>query len=213
MVSSASEANERPARTRMSRQARAAQILDVAEQLFSTRGFEGTSIEDVARVAGVTRPVVYAHYADKDAIFLGCVRRARSEFNDRLQELQIMVDSGAPARAVFSRGGEIFFEILENDPRRWLLLFNPSVALSASLAARLEDERQTTITRIADVVSHYLGHDAERSDVYAHAVSGVGEQLGRWWHSHPSTPRDRVVSYFTDFIGSGLGSPSAPRSP
>src|SRR3546814_16710001 len=62
---------------RLSGQERAEQLLDVAEQLFITKGFDRTSMGDVAQVAGVTRPVVYEHHGSKAGLYLAAMERAR----------------------------------------------------------------------------------------------------------------------------------------
>jgi AcrR family transcriptional regulator len=191
-------------RSRMSREARGAQLLDIAERLFAARGFEGTSMEDIAREAGVTRPIVYQHYATKDAIFLACVRRARAELEDRVREPEVMIEAGAGIDAVMERAGDIFFSLLERDPRRWMVLFNPSTALSPEMTDELVGMRQHTIERIAEMVRHFSGGDAEVDTAFAYAISGVGEQLGRWWLAHPDVPKARVVGLYRDFITGGL---------
>ncbi|MGY0063414.1 helix-turn-helix domain-containing protein [Streptomyces sp. LZ34] len=38
------------------------------------QGYEGVSIEDIARAAGVSRPVVYQHHGSQEGIFVACVR-------------------------------------------------------------------------------------------------------------------------------------------
>ena len=196
-----------PRRTRLSREARGAQLLDVAETLFAAQGFEGTSMEEIARAAGVTRPMVYAHYPNKDEIFLACVQRARAELEARIREPEIMIEAGAGAAAVIERAGTVFFEILERDPDRWMVLFNPSTALSKELATRLTAMRQHTIVRIADLTRHFATFDEERNVAFAYAISGVGEQLGRWWINNPDVPRSRVVEHYRDFITGGLALP------
>jgi AcrR family transcriptional regulator len=188
----------------MSRESRAAQLLDVAEVLFAARGFEGTSIEDIAREAGVTRPMVYAHYASKDVIFLECVRRARAELELGIREPEIMIEAGADVTTVMERAGEVFFGLLERDPRRWMVLFNPSTALSPELSDRMLEMRRHTIERIAEMVRHFSDADAEQAEAYAFAISGVGEQLGRFWLARPDVPKATVVGYYRDFIAGGM---------
>lgn len=199
---------EGAARTRMRREQRGEQLLDVAEALFGERGFEITSMEDIARAAGVTRTVVYAHYATKDAIFLACVERARRDLEERLGELEVMLDGGADLEQVIERGGEIFFEILDRDPQRWAVLFSPSSALSPGLARRVMQLHFRTVDRIVEVARRFAPHiDVDRISAIAHGISGVGEQLGRWWLTRPDLERGQVVGYYRDFIISGL----APR--
>jgi len=50
----------------MTGQERRQQLLDVGRRLFAERGFEGTSIEEIAAQAGVSKPVVYEHFGGKE---------------------------------------------------------------------------------------------------------------------------------------------------
>lgn len=197
-------APERPRRTRLSREARAAQLLDVAERLFAERGFEGTAMEDLARTAGVTRAVVYDHYPTKDDVFVACARRARAELEEKVREPELLIEAGADTRTVIRRAGDIFFGILERDPQRWMVLFNPSAALSRELSAELTAGRARTIDRIAEMVRRFGAYDESRTLAFAYAISGVGEQLGRWWLTRPDVPRATVVEHYCDFITAGL---------
>ena len=193
-----------PRRTRLSRDRRGEQLLDVAERLFAEQGFEGTSMEDIARAAGVTRPVVYAHHPTKEDVFLACVRRARRELEDGLDALRPSGRAVVLAE-VIEGGGNVFFEILERDPRRWAVLFSPSTALAGPLGRRLDELRAGTIERIAEVARRFAPDaDPDRLGAYAHAISGVGEQLGRWWLTRPDVPREQVVAYYRDFVVPGL---------
>ena len=106
---------------------------------------------------------------------------------------------------VIQRGGDVFFEILERDPRRWAVLFSSSSALTGELSRQLDDLRAGTIERIAAAARRFAPDaDPDRLTAYAHAISGVGEQLGRWWLSNPGVPRTQVVGYHRDFIVHGL---------
>ncbi|MEV8373626.1 TetR/AcrR family transcriptional regulator [Kribbella sp. NPDC056861] len=193
-------------RTRMSRESRGSQLLDVAEGLFAAQGFEGTSMEDIAREAGVSRPIVYAHYPSKDAVYLECVRRARAELEAGVREPEVMIEAGAEIGAVMERAGEVLFSLLERDPQRWMVLFNPSIALSRELSEQLTELRKHTIVRIAEMLRHISAGDEEQDLAFAYAISGVGEQLGRWWLVNPEVPKARVIALYRDFITGGLTS-------
>ncbi|WP_043661552.1 TetR/AcrR family transcriptional regulator [Thermocrispum municipale] len=60
-------------------------LLDVAEQVFGTLGYAGTTMAELAKAAGVTRPTVYAYFSSKDEVFRALADRVRKEFL-RLQE-------------------------------------------------------------------------------------------------------------------------------
>jgi AcrR family transcriptional regulator len=58
---------------------RRARIVDAAGRLFGERGYEGTRLEDVAAAAGVTKPILYRHFADKAALYLALLERHRDD--------------------------------------------------------------------------------------------------------------------------------------
>jgi len=196
---------ERPKTGRLSKADRERQLLDTAERLFTTRGYDATSIEDIARAAGVTRPIVYEHFGSREGVLLACVERARAEYERALAEAVRSAGSTDPAVLV-ERGSEVFFSLLERNPRRWSLLFCSTTALSGELADRLTDLRFATVALIAGLVRAYAPQTGdERLDAFAHALSGAAMQLGRWWLRHPEAPRERLIAYYRDFIVRGLG--------
>ncbi|HEX2312349.1 MAG TPA: TetR/AcrR family transcriptional regulator [Thermomonospora sp.] len=191
-----------PGRRRMSRRERENQLLDIAEELFVERGYADTSIEDIARAAGVTRPVVYEHHGNKEGIYLACVRRARRRFEDAVQAAYRSTDD---PREQLARGADAYFQVLEKDPRRWELLFGPSGLAADTLARELNNERNRTVALVAELCQvHVPDADPMHVLAVAHAQSGCAEQLGRWWLTHRDVPRSTVVQYHVDLLWPGL---------
>jgi AcrR family transcriptional regulator len=146
--------------------------------------------------------VVYDHFGSKEGLYLACVRRARGEFE---QKLVAAVATADTAQEKLLRGGDAFFEILERDPRRWSILFSVPAPLQGTFGEDLAELRRGTVARIVDVLAVLLPDvDPERIAAYSHAISGAGEQLGRWWLANPEVPRARLSEYFRDFAWSGL---------
>lgn len=205
MTTAVGALDPRTPKARLPRDQRGQQLLDVAERLFADHGFKDTSMEDVARAAGVTRTVVYGHYANKDAIFIACVGRARAELEHRLGELVLAGKGQMLMDEALQRVADVFFEILEQDPARWAMLYSTGPALSEDVVSKVAALRFDTVNRIADVVGHCVTDmEPDRIQAYAHAVSGVTEQLGNWWLTSPATSRDRVVTLCRDFIMDGF---------
>lgn len=192
-------------KARLTRDRRGQQLLDVAERLFADHGFKDTSMEDVARGAGVTRTVVYRHYATKEAIFIACVQRARADLEHRLGDLICAGKDQLLMGDVFERVADVFFQILEQDPGRWAMLYSTGPGVSEDVVNHVATLRIDTVNRIADVIGHCVTNmEPDRINAYAHAVSGVTEQLGNWWLSHQATSRNRVVTLCRDFIVDGF---------
>ncbi len=196
---------------RMTHDERHTQLLDLAEELFCSRGYDGVSIEDVARAAGVSRPVIYQHYGSKEGLFLACVQRARDDFQDDLEAAE--AGARGDLEGFVQAGGELLFTLLHDHPSRWALLFSSSVGESGHLAQELTRLRFATIDRLAVMAGRYAeGVDEETLRAFAVAVSGISEAFGRWSSFEPTLSRERAEGYFRSFVtGSIRAALDSPR--
>src|SRR5688500_7867062 len=69
-------------RRRMARADRERQMLQVAEQVFASRGYQAASMDEIAEQVGVSKPMLYAYFGSKDGLLLACIRRARAELHE-----------------------------------------------------------------------------------------------------------------------------------
>lgn len=191
-----------PAR-RLPFEVRQEQLVDVAEELFVAHGYAAVTMEDIARAAGVTRPIVYRHFETREGAYLACVRRARDAYQARMVER--VAAAGSP-REQLAAGGSVFFEMLEENRGRWMLLFGGEAVLPGEYTKDLAKIRFGTIRLIhAQLKAAAPGAPAVEVEAAANAVSGVGERLGYWWLSRPDVPRQQVVDLFVELLWSGIG--------
>ena len=66
-------------RRRLAPEQRRRLIVEAAGRLFGERGYDGTRLDAVAAAAGVTKPVLYRHFADKTALYLALLERHRED--------------------------------------------------------------------------------------------------------------------------------------
>lgn len=196
-------------RRRLSAPEREQQLLDTAESLFGEQGFDGVSVDVVARAAGVTRAVVYQYFSSKEELFLSCVRRAGVAFEQRIRESLAAASDSIEAQVRV--GGALYFDMVEHDPKRWALLFTTAANISGgALADRLTDLRLRHTAQIAEWSRPFADGAGEAEVmVFAHAVSGIGEQLGRWWLRNPDVPRRTVLDYYVALVGGAAHGMSA----
>ncbi|WP_370250105.1 TetR/AcrR family transcriptional regulator [Nocardioides sp.] len=187
-------------RRRLSGAARAEQLLDTAEALFAVRGYAETSIEDIARAAGITRPIVYQRLGNKEAAYLAVVERVRRDLEDRVV---VAAAARTDPRAQLAAGVDAFLAYLEDQPQRWTLLYGSSTITVGELGERLTDARFATVAMIRSLLAAHA-EDGPAIEAFAHLVSGAVEQLGRWWRRHPEVPRAVLVEHALDLLWSGL---------
>ncbi|WP_232677166.1 TetR/AcrR family transcriptional regulator [Nocardioides sp. R-C-SC26] len=197
-------------RRRLSAEQRTEQLLDIAERLFAERGYAETSIEDIARIAGVTRPIVYARLGGKEGTYLAVVERVRHQLEERFGAAALAHSS---PEEQLRAGIDAFFAYLEAEPRRWRILYGSSTPMVGDLGEQLSAARFHTVALIASLLRTHLAEDASTPEieVMAHLVSGALEQLGRWWVRHPDVARADVVRQATGVLWGGLGARVAAR--
>jgi AcrR family transcriptional regulator len=189
---------------RVPRAVREEQLLEVAEQVFAQQGYQGTSIEDIARTAGVTRPVVYDHFGSKEGIYLACVRRARGELERLIDEAA--GTSNDPAAQLWG-GINAYFEFVERHGGAWDVLFGQGSAVAGPAAEEVTRQRFATVQGIAGLLKPFVSNeeiDDRAIEALAHALSGSGEQLAKWWRHNPDLTREQVAGYHMAFAWLGL---------
>src|SRR4030095_4187802 len=103
------ERTQSPRRWERRKEARPAEIVAAALQLFSDRGFAATRLDDVATVAGVSKGTVYLYFESKEQLFEAVVREAVAPNIDRAEALVAAFQGPTPdlLRALFAFVGEV----------------------------------------------------------------------------------------------------------
>ncbi|MCF8572030.1 TetR/AcrR family transcriptional regulator [Gordonia sp. HY002] len=187
----------------MSYAARHDQLLDIAERLFVERTYALTSMEDIARAADVTRPIVYNHFDTKEGTFIACVRRVYDSYNEGLRSV---VDPESAPTDQLRAGAQFYFGSIEQNEGRWLLLFTSASVLTGIYRDELVALRSEHVQTIAALLRIALPDTPDDfTDAAAHALSGIGERLGHWWLTRPDLDREMIVEHFCSIAMGGLG--------
>lgn len=188
---------------------RSEQLLDVAEQLFAAGGYGATSIEAIAREAGVTRPIVYRRFGSKDQIYLACLRRARAQMEAALVEAVLQAEG---LEDQLRRAADAYFRFLEADPARWRVLFGGDAAVSGPVAEEAMQMHLATEQRFADLFA--VGRpprDGQELLVFSHCVGGAAHQLAQFWLRNPGLTRERIVGWYCELVWHGLAGVLKPN--
>jgi len=176
-------------RRRLAPEERRKKIVQAAERVFAERGFAGTSMDEVARLAGVTKPVLYDHFESKAALFFAAAEGVRDELLARGKAAGLAGDLEARFRA----GIEAFFLFVEERPTGARLLFvvpktDPVAAEAAAIVQR--QARETIAARLSPLLR---GRKPWQKDLAAlHFQKGL-HALAEWWLDNPVIPRSDLV--------------------
>jgi AcrR family transcriptional regulator len=186
---------------RVPRAIREQQILELAEELFSERGYPGTSMAELARRAGVTKPVVYELFGSKEGLYRACVERSAA----RLAEVVVAAVQGEEGPAAKLRaGGLAFLRFAERHRVAWDVLFLGGDARFATEAAGIR-RRQAAL--VAGLMAEGAREDVDplQVDAMAHVVNAAYEALASWASDHPDVPVETLADWLVELLEPGLG--------
>jgi AcrR family transcriptional regulator len=159
---------------RLPAQERRRQLLDVAAEVFSERGFHATAMDDVAAAAGVTKPVLYQHFRNKRALFLELLDDVGAQL---LAQLAAAAEPGLNGRARVEAGFNAYFRFVRDNPAAFRLLFGASVRNDPEFAERTERVLEDGARVVATLID--MPVDPVHRLVLAHGIVGIAEATSR----------------------------------
>jgi AcrR family transcriptional regulator len=184
-------------RKRMSAATRRASIEDAATALFAERGYQGASIDEIAKRSGVTPPVLYDHFASKQDLYRRLLERHFAELRQVWREN--FVGEDPPARRV-ARSFDAWFAYIEAHPFAGRMLFRDTTG-DPKIEAMHQEVAASSRAAIMGLfagqpeVEKVIGPEIEEGLEMAWIVMrGVLQGLAMWWYDHPGVARERVVA-------------------
>ena len=186
--------------TRLPAARRRRQLLDAARETFAVRGFHGTSMDEIADTAGVTKPVLYQHFRSKRELYLELLDDVGRELLDAITSAT--AQAGTP-RAQVEAGFAAYFRYVADNVSAFRLLFGSG--------ARRDEEFDAAVTRVEDAIGDAVAAlieadiDRDHRRLLAAGIVGLAESACRYWVRHELDPDpDVLASRMADLAYAGL---------
>ncbi|MGW0469330.1 TetR/AcrR family transcriptional regulator [Streptomyces sp. NPDC003027] len=206
---SSSEKPRRGRRVRMTGAERREQLLDIGRTLFAEKGFEGTSVEEIAAKAGVSKPVVYEHFGGKEGLYAVVVDR---EMRQLLDMVTGALTAGHP-RELLEQAAFALLDYIERYTDGFRILVRDSpVAQSTGTFASLISDIATQVEDILGLEFKARGFDPKLAPLYAQALVGSVALTGQWWLDVRKPKKAEVAAHLVNLAWHGLdGLEQKPR--
>jgi AcrR family transcriptional regulator len=185
----------------MTGQERRQQLLDIGRRLFAERGFEGTSIEEIAAQAGVSKPVVYEHFGGKEGLYAVVVDREV----ERLTTMTTMLFEGDHSRSKFEAAAVVLLRYIEDNADGFRILVRDSSPASGG------GTYGTLLSDIAGQVEYIMadflksrGRDPKLAPMYSQMMVGMVAFTGQWWLDARKPKLEQVAANMIDLAWNGL---------
>jgi AcrR family transcriptional regulator len=181
--------------TRMNAEARREHLLDVAKQLVAGHGFHALSIEAVARAAGITRPIVYRHFADLGELLEALVDRETTRALAQLRSfLPADLGDDDDPRPGLLAALDGYLRAVRDDPVTWRLVLMPPEGAPGLLGERIAAGRAAVVAQLAESVGPRAG--SPDPELTARSLSAVADEAARLTLADPERyPPERIVAH------------------
>jgi AcrR family transcriptional regulator len=177
------------------------QLLDIGRHLFAERGFEGTSIEEIAAQAGVSKPVVYEHFGGKEGLYAVVVDREV----ERLLTMVTTLLEGEHNDQKFEAAAVALLRYIDENSDGFRILVrdsNPG-SVSGTYGTMLSDIAMQVEYIMADFLRS-RGRDPKLAPMYSQMMVGMVAFTGQWWLDARKPRLEEVASSLIDIAWNGL---------
>jgi AcrR family transcriptional regulator len=185
-------------RTRLTAVERRNQLVQVGRAVFAEKGYEGTSVEEIAERAKISKPIVYEHFGGKEGLYAVIVDR---EMEYVIAQISDAISTGSP-RDRIEGAALAFMRYVEERPDGFAVLKRDSPANSglANLLAEVAE-------RVGNVLRSEFkraGYDTRAAPLYAQALIGMVTFVGQWWEENSKMSAEEAASHISALAWMGL---------
>lgn len=193
---------KRDGRARMTGKERREQLLDVGRSLFAQKGFDATSVEEIALKAGVSKPVVYEHFGGKEGLYAVVVDR---EMRGLLDAITGALTSSGHPRELLERAAFALLDYVETSTDGFRILVRDSpVAQSTGTFASLISDAASQVEHIMAGQFKARGFDPKFAPMYAQMLVGMVALTGQWWLDARKPKKADVAAHLVNLAWNGL---------
>ncbi len=202
--SAGSEDGATPTRARMTGPQRRKQLIGIGRSLFASRGLDGTTIEEIAATAGVTKPIIYEHFSSKEGLYREVVDKESALLLQVMTDALARTDDAGP-RVLIERAALALLGYIEEHSDGFRILVRDSPP------AEPEGAYSTLLSRIVARVEHILADEFDRrgfapadGSMYAQMLVGMVAMTGQWWLDARSPDKQAVAAHLVNLAWHGL---------
>ncbi|HEY3463931.1 MAG TPA: helix-turn-helix domain-containing protein [Amycolatopsis sp.] len=178
------------------------QMIEVAEEVFAARGYAAASMDEIAELVGVSKPMLYEYFNSKEGLLLACIRQSRAVLREVTEQATV---GAATAEEALRRGLLAFFVFIRERRQAWSLLRHEMALIGTPAADEVEETRRQQTDLIAALMSGYFDSGDElRVEAAAEFVVGACERLAIWCERHDGVSPEQATEYAMDVLWSGL---------
>lgn len=190
------------------------QTLGAAHELFAERGYAAVTMDEIAAAVGVTKPLLYNYFGNKERLYIACMERAGDSLINTIAE---SVGGSANPGDALGAGVRAFFSFLDTDRAAWAVLFDETLPHGGEVFDRVAAYRGQIVELVsASLLAQLPDRSRDKVKVEIEALStallGAAEALARWWLRTEAISAEDAADLLVSTVEPGLRNRSNPTS-
>lgn len=187
---------------RLPRHERREQLLTAAREVFVSHGYHAAAMDEIAAKAGVTKPVLYQHFASKRDLYLAILDEAAALFRTQMQ--QALESTTENERRVYATI-RAYFGFVAHDDADYRLLFEGDLGNLPEVSRRTHRLADQLAGLVANVIAEDTGLGQEESLLLAHGLLGLAQvSAQRWLRAGKEIPADEAAELLAGLAWRGI---------
>jgi len=159
------------AKRRMRGPERRAQLLAVARRVFGRSGFHGVSMDEVAKEAGVTKPILYDHFNSKEELYIALLDADASMLEERVRSA---LQARTGNRERIERSFQEYFDFVDEHTGGFRLLMQETTGGEEMFRSKVQEVRDRIVRDVGDLIVRESRGKIERRDADTVSLALVG---------------------------------------
>jgi len=189
---------------------RRSNIMMAGLEIFSEKGFHATAMDDIAERAGISKPILYQHFASKQDLYLGVLDE---RVDVLVAQVSNAIDSTTGNQARLEAAIACYFRLVDDADRGYRLIFESDFTTNHDVRARVEDVVAQVSRVVGTEVMRQTGMSMGEANILAGGLCGMAQAAAwRWLRLGRPIPIEQAVAQTLNLAWNGLGAVNAQIS-
>ncbi|WP_329051816.1 TetR/AcrR family transcriptional regulator [Amycolatopsis sp. NBC_01488] len=188
---------------RLPRTERRAQLLAAAQRVFAENGYHAAAMDEIAEVAGVSKPVLYQHFPGKLDLYIALLE---SHVDELIKRVQTALDSTTENRQRVPATVGAFFDFVSEDAGAFRMVFESDLRGEPAVQEAVDRATSASVDAITETITADAGLDEDKARLLAVGLVGMSQVSARFWlQHHQSMSQEEAVALTANLAWRGIG--------
>jgi AcrR family transcriptional regulator len=188
---------------RLPRTERRAQLLAAAQRVFAENGYHAAAMDEIAEVAGVSKPVLYQHFPGKLDLYIALLE---SHVDELVKRVQNALDSTTENKQRVPATVGAFFDFVSNDAGAFRMVFESDLRGEPAVQDAVDRATSASVDAITETITADAGLDEDKARLLAVGLVGMSQVSARFWlQHHQSMSQEEAVALTANLAWRGIG--------